>query len=147
MHTTYEIMLLLSAKQSEKTLNKSISDIKAGLESIEAKIILAEDWGKRLLTYPIKDEEEAYFHYIQFQIAASKISSIKENLRHKEGILRFLITKLPDNYQTREGQHLVEIVNDIINFGEEKSKTTSSLPIPNPDKAPKPKVKSVKQEV
>lgn len=134
MITTYEVMLLLPGNHSENKATAAIDKIKKELQRQEAEIILGDTLGRRLLTYPIKKQDEAQFHYLHITVEGSKIQKLKDALELNEELLRFLFTKLPENYQTREGQYSVEIVDDIINFGENRIKKTTSRPIPNPEK-------------
>lgn len=134
MNTVYEVMLLLPANQSEKAIKKDLAEIAKDLESRGASIVKTEEWGTRDMTYPVKGHEQGFYAYMHVQADTESIANIKKEYNLNEKILRYLITALPENFQAKKDGHVVEIIEDIVNFGEERAKKTSSQPIPNPDK-------------
>lgn len=128
-------MVMIPGNKTEKSATKIIEDIKKDLESRGAEVFFEDSWGKRQMTYPINHIDEAYYHYYHMKLEGAAIDTLKKDYNINEDILRYVVVSLPADYQEKDGQHLVEIVEDIVNFGEEKAKRTTSQPIPNPEKA------------
>jgi len=132
MQNAYELMVLVQANQSDSAIAKKITAIKKQLTDAGADITFEDDWGKRTMTYDIKGQDEAYYYVWQFLIEGEKVNPLDNEMNLDHEILRRMFTRLPDNYQSKDGQHVIEIVSDIINFGD-RSKSASSQPMGNPN--------------
>jgi hypothetical protein len=69
------------------------------------------------------------------EIEGSAIIELKNEMNLEASALRYLFTLLPDAYQEVADQQVVEIVDDVVNFGERNTKQATSNPMGNPDKS------------
>src|SRR5271170_5630604 len=91
---TYDLVLLLDPEAEEAARAKIIADTRAAIEA-EGEFLRHDDWGDRMLTYPIERKAAAEYHLLQFHAGAPKLlGALEQTLRITDGIMRFRIIKL-----------------------------------------------------
>ncbi len=87
----YEAMFIFNADLPDERLEKEIKTIERAIKTRGKGAIRYENFGKKTLAYPInKKSEGTYVNYV-FEAEPGSIIKIKEYLKHKEDILRFMI--------------------------------------------------------
>ncbi|GAB3725922.1 30S ribosomal protein S6 [Luteimonas pelagia] len=88
----YEVVFLVHPDQSEQ-VPAMIERYKALIEGGEGKIHRLEDWGRRMLAYPISNLVKA--HYILFNIECDQavLNELVDAFRFNDAILRHLVMK------------------------------------------------------
>jgi small subunit ribosomal protein S6 len=88
----YEIVFLVHPDQSEQ-VPAMIERYKALIEGGEGKIHRLEDWGRRMLAYPISNLVKA--HYVLFNIECEQavLNELVDAFRFNDAILRHLVMK------------------------------------------------------
>jgi small subunit ribosomal protein S6 len=61
----------------------------------KAKIVNADNWGKRKLAYPIAKQDFAVYVFYTVEIPAANVAKIEQTFNITDEVIRFLITK-PD---------------------------------------------------
>ena len=91
----YEIVFLVHPDQSEQ-VPAMIERYKTLIEAGNGKIHRLEDWGRRMLAYPIKDLVKA--HYVLFNIECdqSVLNELVDGFRFNDAVLRHLVMKRDD---------------------------------------------------
>ena len=91
----YEIVFLVHPDQSEQ-VPAMIERYKSLIEAGEGKIHRLEDWGRRMLAYPIKDLVKA--HYVLFNIECDQavLNELVDGFRFNDAVLRHLVMKRDD---------------------------------------------------
>ncbi len=92
---TYEITYLVGGSVTSSELAAIRDEVVALVGKYAGKIQDTQDWGKKDLAYPIKDEgkthTEAYYTHLVAEIAADKIAKFTQELEMKKGIIRDLV--------------------------------------------------------
>lgn len=94
----YEIMLILDPKQTDKEIEKTLGEFKAGLAEHGFEVADEDVWGTRDLAYKIKGRMTGY--YIVFLISGEPtgLTEFNKELLLVNGILRSLIQKVDDDH-------------------------------------------------
>jgi small subunit ribosomal protein S6 len=80
-----------------KTVNDRLASVVA---SFGGAIVLADDWGKRKLAYPISKETRGHYTYVVYTGTGQIVHEIERNLRLHEDVLRFLTVNLETEFDT-----------------------------------------------
>jgi len=84
----------LSPDQNEEAVKKLLGEIEEIVKKDKGEWGEVEEWGKRKLSYSIKNRTEGYYFFLHFKVAPKIISEIKQKLKLKEEILRILFGKV-----------------------------------------------------
>jgi len=87
----YEAMFIFNPNISEEKLEKEITSVKRAIKTRGTGDVKFDNLGKKTLAYPIEKFNEGIYVNYQFTAQPLAIVKIKEALRHKENILRFMI--------------------------------------------------------
>ncbi len=87
----YEAMFIFDADLSDEKLEKEIKSIERSIKTRGKGTIRHDNLGKKTLAYPIKKKNEGTFINYIFTAEPDSIAKIKDYLKHKEAILRFMI--------------------------------------------------------
>lgn len=97
----YEIVFLVHPDQSEQ-VPAMVERYKALIEGGQGKIHRLEDWGRRMLAYPIENLVKA--HYVLFNIECDQavLNELVDTFRFNDAVLRHLVMKRdePDTEQS-----------------------------------------------
>ena len=94
----YELMLILSPKQTDKEIEKNLKEIK-GIVTENGYTIVDEDlWGMREMSYPIKGSGKAYYAVYNFEGEPAGLPEVQRDLNLQVGLLRYMATKVPNDY-------------------------------------------------
>lgn len=91
MQRNYECVLILDVTTSEEEKGRIIQKIKEVLAQNQGEIEKIEEWGKRVLTYPIKKKLEGNYLWFALKGDAGLVKSLDSYSRMNESILRHLI--------------------------------------------------------
>jgi len=80
----------LPESQNQKVVDKYESIINKNL----GKVIKAEKWGLRNLTYKIKNNKKGFYFHIKFEGVGETIKKLEESERIDSILLRFLTVKV-----------------------------------------------------
>ena len=100
----YETTFITRSEMTDdalRSLNERIGQI---IGSFQGETVLAEDWGKRKLAYPITKETRGHYTYIVYTGKAGVVHEIERNLRLHENVLRFLTVNLANEFDASEFQ-------------------------------------------
>jgi len=90
----YEIAVLYDPGL-EIDLEKATGKIEQLLTDHQAKILKADNWGRRKLAYPINKQEYAIYVFYTVELPAGEVAKIEQAFNITDEIIRFLITR-PD---------------------------------------------------
>lgn len=94
----FEAVLLSSPEITSKIKNDCLKKFTDMISENSGKIINAEDWGLRDLSYKMNNISKAFYNYYQFEIDGTKIENIKKTLSQDENFIRHLIIRV-ENHQ------------------------------------------------
>ncbi|MCL6087474.1 MAG: 30S ribosomal protein S6 [Actinobacteria bacterium] len=89
----YEIMLIFDASLEENDIEKELKKVTSIIEKGKGSVIDSQKWGTRKLAYPIKHQENGYYHLINFTSNETVINEIDRVNKINDKILRHLIVK------------------------------------------------------
>ena len=93
----YETTYILHSALQEGRLNDIIKTIQKKAESLGAKILYSDNWGRKKLAYLI--DKEKYGTYIFMQYKLSDLNNLKElssEFEHNPNVLRYLNIKIEE---------------------------------------------------
>jgi len=91
----YELMLIIDTAIDSESTEKVIDKVEKLIEKNAGKIGKSEKWGRRKLAYPIKKQEEGYYHIIAFNGVGKTVNEIDRVLKITDGVLRHMLVKKP----------------------------------------------------
>jgi len=90
----YEIAVLYHP-DLEVDLTKAEERVKKIVTDNGGKVVSADNWGKRKLTYAIKGNEHAVYVFYAAELPGTAVAKVESTLNITDEVIRFLITK-PD---------------------------------------------------
>ena len=88
----YEIVFLVHPDQSEQ-VGAMIERYKNQIEGSNGKIHRLEDWGRRVLAYPIQKLVKAHYVLMNIECDHKTLSDLESNFRFNDAVLRHLIIR------------------------------------------------------
>ena len=85
----YEIVFLVHPDQSEQ-VNAMIKRYRSVVEAANGKVHRFEDWGRRVLAYPINKLVKAHYVMMNIECDAKTLEELETNFRFNDAILRHL---------------------------------------------------------
>lgn len=90
----YELLYIISNKFSEDEVKPIVAKVNSLVASNQGKITLAENLGKKRLSYPIKGFRYGYYLLAEFDMAGENLINLDRALRMMNEVLRHqIITK------------------------------------------------------
>jgi len=89
---SYETVMIFSTTVGEEGVNALAEKFKA-LISENGTIDKAEEWGKRRLAYPINDELEGVYLYLEFTSNVDFPAELDRVYKITDGVLRTMIVR------------------------------------------------------
>lgn len=87
----YELVLVFKISLSEEKRKKLLETIKSWLKDI--KIAKEEDWGQKVLSYPIKKQDSGHYLFLSIEANSGVSSDFEKKLYGQEDILRHLLIR------------------------------------------------------
>ncbi len=88
----YEIVFLVHPDQSEQ-VPAMIDRYKEMVTGSEGKIHRLEDWGRRLLAYPINKIHKAHYVLMNIECNSDSLKELTEAFRYNDAVIRNLVVK------------------------------------------------------
>lgn len=87
----YDLVLILKPSLTEAKRKKLLETVKTWLK--DSKIIKEEEWGQKVLSYPIKKEISGYYIALALEAKATIPSDFERKLLGQENIIRHLVIR------------------------------------------------------
>ncbi len=88
----YEIVLLIHPDQSDQ-VPSMLERYKKQILEADGKVHRVEDWGRRLLAYPINKVNKAHYLCLNIEINQSVLDDLSHAFKFNDTILRSLVIK------------------------------------------------------
>lgn len=85
----YEIVFLVHPDQSEQ-VQGMVERYRTLVENNKGKIHRLEDWGRRVLAYPIEKVVKAHYVLMNIECDAQTLNELESNFRYNDAVLRHL---------------------------------------------------------
>ncbi len=90
----YETVIVLTPLLSEEAAKEAIAKFNGVLTDGGAEIVAEDNWGLRILAYPIEKKGNGFFHLTEYKCGGELISKLELALKRDERVLRFLTVRL-----------------------------------------------------
>ena len=88
----YEVVFLVHPDQSEQ-VPSMVERYTSSIEESGGKVHYKEDWGRRMLAYPINDIHKAHYMMMSVECGNEALAELKTNFRYNDAILRDVIIR------------------------------------------------------
>jgi small subunit ribosomal protein S6 len=85
----YEIVLIIHPDQSEQ-VPAMVERYKAMIEQSGGKIHRYEDWGRRVLAYPINKLAKAHYLCLNIEVSQATLDDLEHAFRFNDAVLRHM---------------------------------------------------------
>jgi len=86
----YELLIIISPEVEK---DKETAAVKEIVAEVGGEITKTEDWGRKELSYPIKNQRVGNYLLYYLKLNVERVSELKQELRIREGLLRFMLTQ------------------------------------------------------
>lgn len=87
----YEAMFIFHPELRDEQLEKEAGVVEELIKTSGAGSVRYQVLGKKVLAYSVEKQKEGFYVNYEFSITPDKISEIKNRLKHRSNILRFMI--------------------------------------------------------
>lgn len=98
----YEILFVTEINDSLH--QKAKEHVKSILQNYNAEIFDETDYGIYALSYPIRKVNQGKYYFYHFKCDGKKLADIEKELRYELSILRFIIVRLDEIIDKKEGK-------------------------------------------
>ena len=91
----YEVMFIVNIA-NEEVIQAAVKLVKDTIVRIGGTVTKVDEWGKRLLAYEVKHQNEGYYVVIDFEADPSQIAELDRIIKIHEEIIRHIIVKQDD---------------------------------------------------
>jgi len=88
---SYEIMLAINPQLEDKELDSLLDKLKKLITDAKGEITNTNKWGKRKLSYEIKDFTEAIYVVLNFNVDEKIIAELERVIKLEEKVIRYLL--------------------------------------------------------
>jgi small subunit ribosomal protein S6 len=92
----YELVVIISPSVADDEIDTTIDKINQFISERGGSTTEVNQWGKRKLAYPIKDQKEGYYVLTQLNMDPKLTAELEASLELSEDILRHLLVRLSD---------------------------------------------------
>src|SRR6185436_20825460 len=86
----YERVLIVKPQLSDTEIGGVLEKTKKVLTTEGAEILNEDRWGRRKLSYPIKQSREGFYIYLKYQAQPAALGRFEQQLRVMESVIRSL---------------------------------------------------------
>jgi len=86
----YEAMFIFRADLDEETLEKEVGELQTIIKDTGQGSVTFEKIGTKTLAFPVKKRNEGFYVCYNFEAQPATIVKIKEEIKHRDNILRSL---------------------------------------------------------
>ena len=87
---SYETVLILTPVLSDQQMKETVQKFVDLLKEQGSEIVNEENWGLKMLAYPIDKKTTGFYQFVEFNAEPSVIKKLEVNFRRDERVLRFL---------------------------------------------------------
>ena len=129
----YETILILRPNTNKDGIREFVTKMQGVFEKCGARLIKIENWGNRLLAYPIKRSANGIYLYWRFLGGSDIVHEFERNLRINDSVLRFYTVLVDEDVDPAARPS--EITDDLL----------ENISEPPPEPEPEP-VREVEEE-
>ncbi len=96
MTKEYEMMMIISPQLNQDEADDLNQKMLAIVTDNGGEVIKTDDWGKKILAYPINKVKEGYYFVDFFTLESASVKLVKKQMNINENIIRYIIINLSD---------------------------------------------------
>src|SRR5690606_15065028 len=90
----YETVFILNPVLSETQIKETVQKYEEFLTSRGAKMVSKEDWGLKILAYPIQKKKSGFYHLFEYTVDGEVLTPLDVEFRRDERFMRYLSVAL-----------------------------------------------------
>jgi small subunit ribosomal protein S6 len=90
---SYEVLSILRPDLDKAHLEQLLAKFQEAINSSGGQFVKLDEWGTRLLAYPIKKFEKGYYFLMEFTATPDQLKKIDEHFKLDGNILRYQIVR------------------------------------------------------
>lgn len=98
----YETMFLLHPELSSEDRDKAVEKFSSLITEDGGQIVKTDKWPLKKLAYRVQKQTHGYYVVLDFGAKASTIQELTRNFRLDERIMKFISTKLSEEFDAEE---------------------------------------------
>lgn len=92
----YETIYIARPGSGEKEIESITERITQTITSRDGSIVSVDNWGIKKLAYPIKNEQQGYYAYIEYAGLPEAVTELERLFRIDDKIIRYITVKTQD---------------------------------------------------
>ena len=92
----FEHVLVLKQELSTADLENELKNHNDTITELNGSIKYNESWGLRNLAYPINNNKEAFYEFMNIEIPGENIKTLNSKLNLHENVIRYLSVKVKE---------------------------------------------------
>lgn len=89
----YETVFILTPVLSDDQMKETVGKFTDLLKQEGATIVNEENWGLKMLAYPIEKKTTGFYYFVEFDAEPSVVKTLEVNYRRDERVMRFIVVK------------------------------------------------------
>lgn len=89
----YETVFILTPVLSDDQMKETVGKFTDLLKQEGATIVNEENWGLKMLAYPIEKKTTGFYFFVEFDAEPSVVKTLEVNYRRDERVMRFIVVK------------------------------------------------------
>lgn len=89
----YELTLVLDPHLADEEIPATLNQVNQLITEKQGEVSGVNQWGKRKLAYPIRENLEGNYALVQFQLKAESVRELESGIRRMPVVLRHLVVK------------------------------------------------------
>lgn len=89
----YEVSLVVSPNVEDDKREKIVEWLRQTVVALGGQVDKTEEAGKKVLAYPIKKFNEAWYYFFDVSLPGSKAKDLNTKISFEEGIIRHLVVR------------------------------------------------------
>lgn len=91
---TYEVLYIVRPDLEKAQLEQTITKFQKSVNESGGQVVTTDEWGMRLLAYPIKRFDKGYYVLMEFTGTPDHVKKLEERFKLDENVLRYQIVRL-----------------------------------------------------
>lgn len=92
----YELTFIIASDADDQEYNAILGQIQKWVEELQGKVTKTEQWGRRRLSYHIREFSEGYYVTLRLDMPPQATAELERNLRLNERVLRHLLLRVDE---------------------------------------------------
>ena len=90
----YETIVVIDSQLEDEPIDKEIETLESLIKAHEGEIIDTERWGRRKLSFEIKDRQQGYYTLMKYNADKSVREEFDRSCKLNENVLRYMTVRV-----------------------------------------------------